>query len=177
VGAERGDAAAGVPADRDGQRRGTGGGDGGGADLDQRQRIVARREFDMGELGERRRLARPVLAGLGGLLLPDLLGYAARLGIDASQFRARLDSRAGAARVAEDTDSADLSGVTGTPTFFINGRRHYGSYDITELTAAVQAAKAASLDHPLAGLTARRGPAQGRLTRTRPAPRTCDLRM
>jgi protein-disulfide isomerase len=36
-------------------------------------------------------------------------------------------------------------GVSGTPTFFINGRRHYGSYDITELTEAVRAAKAASL--------------------------------
>jgi predicted DsbA family dithiol-disulfide isomerase len=79
------------------------------------------------------------------LLRPDLLGYAAELGIDVPRFRIRLDSRAGAARIAEDTDSADLSGVSGTPTFFINGRRHYGSYDITELTAAVQAAKATSL--------------------------------
>jgi hypothetical protein len=50
-----------------------------------------------------------------------------------------------AAEAAEATDSADLSGVTGTPTFFINGRRHYCSYDITGLTAAVQAAKAATL--------------------------------
>jgi protein-disulfide isomerase len=50
----------------------------------------------------------------------------------------------GAARIAEDVDSADLSGVSGTPTFFINGRRHYGSYDITALTAAVRAAKAAA---------------------------------
>ena len=40
-------------------------------------------------------------------------------------------------------DYADLSGVSGTPTFFINGRRHYGSYDIAALTAAVLAAKAA----------------------------------
>jgi Na+/H+ antiporter NhaA len=79
------------------------------------------------------------------LLLPDLLRYAAEIGIDPVRFRARLESRAGASRVAEDTDSADLSGVSGTPTFFINGRRHYGSYDITELTAAVQAAKAATL--------------------------------
>jgi hypothetical protein len=52
--------------------------------------------------------------------------------------------RAGAARIAEDVDTADLSGVTGTPTFFINGRRHYGSYDITALTSAVLAAKAAA---------------------------------
>ena len=32
---------------------------------------------------------------------------------------------------------ADLSGVTGTPTFFVNGRRHYGAYDIETLSAAV----------------------------------------
>ena len=53
-----------------------------------------------------------------------------------------LRQRAGAARVAEDVDSADLSGVSGTPTFFINGRRHYGAYDIETLTSAVQAARA-----------------------------------
>jgi hypothetical protein len=38
-------------------------------------------------------------------------------------------------------DSADLSGVSGTPTFFINGRRHYGAYDIGTLSAAVQTAR------------------------------------
>ena len=79
------------------------------------------------------------------LLMPDLVRYATEVGIDPEQFRARLASRADAARIAEDVDSADLSGVSGTPTFFINGRRHYGSYDITELTEAVRVAKAASL--------------------------------
>jgi len=44
--------------------------------------------------------------------------------------------------VAEDVDSADLSGVSGTPTFFVNGRRHYGAYDIAVLSAAVRAAGA-----------------------------------
>ena len=48
-------------------------------------------------------------------------------------------------RVAEDVDSADLSGVSGTPTFFINGRRHYGAYDIETLSAAVRAAGARAL--------------------------------
>ena len=43
-----------------------------------------------------------------------------------------------APRVAEDVASADASGVSGTPTFFINGRRHYGAYDIDTLTVAVQ---------------------------------------
>jgi len=47
-----------------------------------------------------------------------------------------------------DIDSADLSGVSGTPTFFINGRRHHGSYDITALTTAVLAAKKAAAAMP-----------------------------
>ncbi len=77
------------------------------------------------------------------LLMRDLISYATGLGLDTARFSDQLRKRAGAARIAEDVDSADLSGVSGTPTFFINGRRHYGSYDITALTAAVLAAKAA----------------------------------
>jgi protein-disulfide isomerase len=56
-----------------------------------------------------------------------------------------LRAHAGAARVAEDVDSADLSGVSGTPTFFINGRRHYGAYDMATLSAAVRVAGAQAL--------------------------------
>jgi protein-disulfide isomerase len=81
----------------------------------------------------------------GDLLMRDLVGYASEIGIDPGRFRDYLARRSGAARVAEDVDSADLSGVSGTPTFFINGRRHYGAYDIAALTTAVQAAKAAAL--------------------------------
>ena len=51
------------------------------------------------------------------------------------------DTRA-PARVAEDVDSADLSGVSGTPTFFINGRRHHGAYDIAALRVAAKTASA-----------------------------------
>ena len=78
------------------------------------------------------------------LLMSDLIRYATDIGLDAGRFSEYIRKRAGAARIAEDVDSADLSGVSGTPTFFINGRRHYGSYDITALTAAVRAAKAAA---------------------------------
>jgi protein-disulfide isomerase len=45
-------------------------------------------------------------------------------------------------RVVEDVESADQSEVSGTPTFFINGRRHYGAYDIGTLSAEVKAARA-----------------------------------
>jgi Na+/H+ antiporter NhaA len=76
---------------------------------------------------------------------PDLIRYAAELNLDLDRFREYLRKHKGTARVAEDVDSADLSGVSGTPTFFINGRRHYGAYDIETLTAAVKAAKARAL--------------------------------
>jgi Na+/H+ antiporter NhaA len=72
----------------------------------------------------------------------DLIGYAEQLGLDVERFTAALRERVGAVRVADDVDSADLSGVSGTPTFFVNGRRHYGAYDIATLSAAVRAAGA-----------------------------------
>jgi Na+/H+ antiporter NhaA len=75
----------------------------------------------------------------------DLVGYAADLGLDVERFEEDLRTRAGAGRIAEDVDSADLSGVSGTPTFFINGLRHYGAYDIATLSAAVKAARAREL--------------------------------
>jgi Na+/H+ antiporter NhaA len=72
----------------------------------------------------------------------DLIAYAEQLGLDVERFTNDLREHVGAARVAEDIDGADLSGVSGTPTFFINGRRHYGAYDIGALSAAVRAAGA-----------------------------------
>ena len=53
-------------------------------------------------------------------------------GSTSTRFCEDLRRREHAARVAEDVASADASGVTGTPTFFINGRRHQGAYDIDD---------------------------------------------
>jgi len=71
-----------------------------------------------------------------------LFRYATELGLDMEQFRRDMQEHWGGARVAEDVDSADLSGVSGTPTFFINGRRHQGAFDIAALSKAVRTAKA-----------------------------------
>jgi protein-disulfide isomerase len=72
----------------------------------------------------------------------DLIRHAASLGLDTERFTADLRKHAGAVRVAEDVDSADLSSVSGTPTFFVNGQRHYGAYDIESLSKAVKLAAA-----------------------------------
>jgi predicted DsbA family dithiol-disulfide isomerase len=62
----------------------------------------------------------------------------ADLGLDVDRFREDLRRHVGADRVAEDVDSAGSSGVAGTPTFFINGRRQYGAYDIDTLTGELR---------------------------------------
>jgi Na+/H+ antiporter NhaA len=76
------------------------------------------------------------------LVLDDLVEYAAELDLDLDQFRADLADHAYAARVAQDVESADLSGASGTPTFFINGQRHYGPFDLATLSAAIRTARA-----------------------------------
>jgi Na+/H+ antiporter NhaA len=72
----------------------------------------------------------------------DLLRHAADLGLDVDRFRDDLKRHAHEARVAQDVESADVSGATGTPTFFINGQRHYGAYDLGSLKAAINTARA-----------------------------------
>jgi Na+/H+ antiporter NhaA len=71
----------------------------------------------------------------------DLVGYAEEIGLDLERFRHALRKQKYARRVAEDVESAAASGVAGTPTFFINGRRHYGAYDIATLSAEVRTAR------------------------------------
>ena len=78
-----------------------------------------------------------LFAKQNALGLADLRSYADMSGLDLAQFSADLESRRYSLRVRRDLESAELSGVAGTPTFFINGRRHYGAYDIRSLTAAL----------------------------------------
>ena len=82
-----------------------------------------------------------MLAHQDALTLRDILGYAEQLGLDMDRFRDNLRKRKGSAHIAEDVESADLSGVSGTPTFFINGHRHQDAYDVETLSKAVRLAK------------------------------------
>ena len=83
-----------------------------------------------------------MLAHQGDLTLRDILGYAEDLGLNLDQFKTAVRKRKGSGRIAEDVESADLSGVSGTPTFFINGHRHQDAYDIDTLSKAVRLARA-----------------------------------
>jgi len=89
-----------------------------------------------------------LLSHQGELRPRDLHAYAQQLELDPDRFRDDLQRHVHAARIEEDVDSADASGVTGTPTFFVNERRHDGAYDIDSLSAAVRAAGARSAIAP-----------------------------
>jgi len=89
-----------------------------------------------------------LLSNQSALRPRDLVGYAEQLGLDVDRFRDHMRRGAGAEQIDEDVDSADLSGVSGTPTFFINGRRHNGAYDLPTLSAEVRVARARTLVAP-----------------------------
>src|SRR5262245_8833194 len=74
-----------------------------------------------------------------------LEGHAAAVGLDVERFDREMEAGRYRARVREDFLSGVRSGVNGTPTFFVNGVRHDGSYDLGELLAAVERAEAAVL--------------------------------
>jgi protein-disulfide isomerase len=61
------------------------------------------------------------------------------LGLDAERIAAELDSGAHRERVGRDLASAESSGATGTPTFFVNGERFFGAYDASSLIEALEA--------------------------------------
>ena len=89
-----------------------------------------------------------LLSNQSALRPGDLVRYAEQLGLDIDRFRDHMRRGTGAEQIDQDVDSADLSGVSGTPTFFINGRRHNGAYDLPTLSAEVRVARARTLVAP-----------------------------
>ena len=77
----------------------------------------------------------------------DLLQYASALGLDVPRFSSELARHIHAPRVREHFMSGVRSGVNGTPTFFINGLRHDGTYDLDTLADAIEAAMGAVTGH------------------------------
>jgi NhaA family Na+:H+ antiporter len=67
-----------------------------------------------------------------------MLEKAQDLGLDVERMTAEIDSGAHRDRIARDLASAEASGATGTPTFFINGKRFFGAYDAGSLVEALE---------------------------------------
>ena len=77
--------------------------------------------------------AQPRLSG------ETMLEVGRDLGLDAERMASEIDSGAHRDRVARDLASAEASGASGTPTFFINGKRFFGAYDASSLVEALEA--------------------------------------
>jgi protein-disulfide isomerase len=80
----------------------------------------------------------------------DLLAYAQALGLDIRRFIADMGSPEVAQKVRDDFMSGVRSGVNGTPTFFINGQRHDGSYQLEALSVAIGRAAQSRVQEPVA---------------------------
>ncbi|HEY4763201.1 MAG TPA: thioredoxin domain-containing protein [Candidatus Sulfotelmatobacter sp.] len=74
---------------------------------------------------------------LGEALFLDL---GERLKLSTTALRQALEQRTFEARVRADFKGGVRSGVNGTPTFFINGHRHDGSFDFEALVSAIHQA-------------------------------------
>jgi NhaA family Na+:H+ antiporter len=79
-----------------------------------------------------------LFANQGALEEADLLRYAAQIGLDVDRFRWELQQEVYAERVRDDFLSGVRSGANATPTFFIDGLRYDGAWDLESLTEAIE---------------------------------------
>lgn len=68
-----------------------------------------------------------------------LIQYAKDIGLNVDKFKQDLENHTFVPRIEEDIESGVRSGVEGTPTFFINGVKYNGSYELPYLLAAIEA--------------------------------------
>ena len=74
----------------------------------------------------------------------NLHQYALDLGLDPERFERERTSSEVAHRIERDLASGEESGVPGTPTFYVNGVRHDGPYDVDSLRSAIDSQLAAT---------------------------------
>jgi protein-disulfide isomerase len=72
----------------------------------------------------------------------EILAQADALGLDVARFAQELAEEIYASRVQDDFTSGVRSGVSGTPTFFVNGIKHEGPRTADALLRAIEAARA-----------------------------------
>ena len=105
-------------------------------------RLAAKAALAAGEQGKFWEYHDVLFAHQDALDVASLERYAKDLGLDLDRFRrAMADPGAEAAIAADDTEAARL-GVTGTPTFFVNGRKILGAQPLAKFQAGVERALA-----------------------------------
>jgi 2-hydroxychromene-2-carboxylate isomerase len=86
-----------------------------------------------------------LFARQGAWLPADLPRFATELGLDVERFERDLSEGRLGQRVAQDVDSADSSGVVGTPTLFVNEVLYRGPRTLQALEDELARAHSASV--------------------------------
>jgi protein-disulfide isomerase len=84
-----------------------------------------------------------LFAQQGDLALADLRRLATDIGIDEAEFDAAVRDQASSARVERDLATGAAVGVTGTPTFFVNGTKHFGDHSVEIISEWIRDARGA----------------------------------
>ena len=90
-------------------------------------------------LGFRGQNGRLVQVNQQALDRPNLDKYAEELGLNMAKFKAALDSGKFKDRVDREAKEGNAVGATGTPTFFINGKKLVGAQPVDAFKAAIDA--------------------------------------
>ena len=69
-------------------------------------------------------------AGFPDISRRTVLRYAKQIGLDMNRFTSELDSHKYKTRVHMEEQEGEAAGVGGTPTFFINGKKYNGLFDV-----------------------------------------------
>jgi protein-disulfide isomerase len=77
-------------------------------------------------------------AGFPDLSRRTIMGYAKQIGLDMNRFQSELDSHKYKARVLSEEQEGETSGVGGTPTFFFNGRKYNGLFDVASVVPLIR---------------------------------------
>jgi len=77
-------------------------------------------------------------AGFPDISRGRVMGYAKQIGLDINRFTADLDSHKFTARVHAEEKEGENAGVSGTPTFYINGKKYNGTFDVASVAPLIR---------------------------------------
>ncbi len=77
-------------------------------------------------------------AGFPDLSRPRIDSYAKQLKLDLTRFNSDLASHKYKARVLAEEKEGEDAGVGGTPTFFFNGKRYNGTFDVASVVPLIK---------------------------------------
>jgi protein-disulfide isomerase len=77
-------------------------------------------------------------AGFPDLSRRTVMRYAKEIGLDVNRFADDVDSRKFKARVHNEEQEGEVAGVGGTPTFFINGKKYNGVFDVASVSPLIK---------------------------------------